>query len=199
MVRRGLTNLLLVFAATVGCSDPTQSPVAPIEKPVRELLRFPDCEGPATSVDAAFDVTLPLETSLRNHELFAALAKEVPGGFAGVFRNNSQAVLLLTNPARQAEAKAALEPYIANLYGIDMAAVDVRTARWNFAQLVNWYTYLFRHTPVAETPGITRSDTDVTLNRILITVANVADRDRVVNVLRGVELPCDLITLEIGR
>jgi hypothetical protein len=197
MSRTGLKTLLLTLVLAA-CSDPARPPVDPIENTARQLLRFPDCQGPATSVDPAHDVTLPLETYLRNHELFAALAKEVPGGFAGVFRDNSQPVLLLTDPSKQAEARAALQPYLANLYGFDMATVEVRSARWNFAQLSNWYTYLFRHTPVSATIGITRSDTDVALNRILITVASVADRDRVVNVLRGVVLPCDLITLEIS-
>jgi hypothetical protein len=123
----------------------------------------------------------------------------VPGGFAGVFQDKSQPVLLLTDPSRETEAKAALGPHLTNLYGIDMATVEVRAARWNFAQLVNWHTYLFRHTPVSATAGITRSDTDVALNRILITVESVAARDRAVTALRDVALPCDLIAIEIGR
>jgi hypothetical protein len=198
MTRHGLKPFLVALILTAGCSDPTQPPVEPIENVVRELVRFPDCEGPATSVDAAFDVTLPLETSLRNHELFAALANEVPGGFAGVFQDKSQPVLLLADRSRETEAKAALAPYLTNLYGVDMSTVEVRPARWNFAQLVNWHTYLFRHTPVSATVGISGSDTDVALNRILITVESVAARDRAVTALRGVTLPCDLIALQIG-
>lgn len=196
MQRPGLKVLVftLVFVAACG-SEPTQ-PVEP--KFARDLLRYPDCSGPATSVDPAFDVTLPLETNLRAHELFAALAKELPGGFAGVFHDKGQPVLLLTDPAQSSTVKEALAPYLINLGSIDLARAEVRAARWNFSQLSNWYTYIFRHTPVATTPGITRSDTDVTLNRILITVESVAARDRVVNALRGVQLPCDLIALEIG-
>lgn len=197
MVRPGLKSVLVTLVLAAACSEPTRPPVEPIENTARELLRFPDCDGPATSVDAAFDVTLPLETYLRNHELFAALAKEVPGGFAGVFQDKSQPVLLLTDPSRQTEAKAALAPYLANLYGFDMATVEVRAARWNFAQLVNWHTYLFRHTPVAATQGLTHRDTDVTLNRILLGVKDIAARDKLRAVLAGVDLPCDLILLEI--
>lgn len=197
MPRPGLKTLLATLVLAAACSDPTQPPVEPIEIAARELLRFPDCEGPATSVDAAFDVTLPLETYLRNHELFAALAREVPGGFAGVFQDKSQPVLLLADPSRQTEAKAALAPYLTNLYGLDMATVEVRTARWNFAQLVNWHTYLFRHTPVAATQGLTYNDTDVTLNRILLGVKDADARQRLIGALSGVALPCDLILLEI--
>ena len=199
MSRPGLTTVLATLVLAAACSDSTQLPVEPIEKPIRELVRFPDCEGPATSVAAAFDVTIPLETSLRNHELFAALAKAVPGGFAGVFQDKAQQVLLLTDPSRETEAKAALGPYITNLYSLDLDAVDVRKARWDFAQLVNWHTYIFRHTPASATIGITRGDADVTLNRVLVTVESVAARDRVINALRDAGLPCDLIALEIGR
>ncbi len=197
MPRPGLKTLLATLVLAAACSDPTQPPVEPIENIARELLRFPDCEGPATSVDAAFDVTLPLETYLRNHELFAALAREVPGGFAGVFQDKSQPVLLLADRSRETEAKAALAPYLTNLYGLNMATVEVRTARWNFAQLVNWHTYLFRHTPVAATPGLTYNDTDVTLNRILMGVKDTDARQRLIGALSGVALPCDLILLEI--
>ncbi|MCR4339783.1 MAG: hypothetical protein NUW01_07850 [Gemmatimonadaceae bacterium] len=197
MTRHSLKTVLVAVILTAGCSDPTQPPVEPIENAARELLRFPDCEGPATSVDPAFDITLPLETYLRNHELFAALAKEVPGGFAGVFQDKAQPVLLLTDPSRETEAKAALAPYFINLYGIDMATVEVRRARWDFAQLANWHTYLFRHTPVPATRGLTYNDTDVTLNRILLGVKDAEARDRLRAVLAGIDLPCDLMLLEI--
>lgn len=193
----GLKALLATLVLAAACSDPTQPPVDPTKTAVRELLRFPDCEGPATSVDPAFDVTLPLETYLRAHELFAALAKELPGGFAGVFHDKDQPVLLLTDPAQSSTLKEALAPYALNLSPIDLARAEVRPARWDFSQLSNWYTYIFRHTPVGTTPGITRSDTDVALNRILVRVESVAARDRVVNALRDVGLPCDLIVLEI--
>ena len=199
MMQRPCLSLLvsaLVFVAACG-GEPTQ----PVEQKTfaRDLLPYPDCAGPATSVDPAFDVTLPLETGLRAHELFAALAKELPGGFAGVFNDRDQPVLLLTDPAQSSTAKAALAPYAVNLGSIDLARAEVRAARWDFAQLSNWYTYIFRHTPVGATPGITRSDTDVSLNRILITVESAAARDRVIGELRKVDLPCDLIALEIVR
>lgn len=199
MPRPGLKTLLATLVLAAACSDPTQPPIDPAKEAVRELLRYPDCAGPATSVDPAFDVTLPLETYLRAHELFAALAKELPGGFAGVFHDKDQPVLLLTDPAQSSTVKEALAPYVLNLSPIDLARAEVRAARWDFAQLSNWYTYIFRHTSVGATPGITRSDTDVALNRILVSVESVAARDRVVNALRDVGLPCDLIALEIGR
>jgi hypothetical protein len=78
-----------------------------------------------------------------------------------------------------------------------MAAAEVRRARWDFAQLVNWHTYLFRHTPVPATQGLTYNDTDVTLNRILLGVVDADARERLIGVLSGLALPCDLILLEI--
>lgn len=197
MIRHCLKTVFASVIFTAACSDPTQPPVEPTEKAVRQLVRFPDCEGPATSVDPAFDVTVPLETYLQNHKLFAALAKEVPGGFAGVFHDREQPVMLLTDPAKAAQAKTALAPYLADLGTFNLALAEIRAARWDFAQLTNWYTYIFRHTPVSESPLVTYSDTDVMVNRILIGVRSAATRQELIAALKGLGLPCDLIALEI--
>lgn len=199
MPRHRLLVSLATLALLSACDKPyaTVDPIAPDPVLARNLVRFPDCLGPATSVASAFDVTLPLETYLRNHELFAALAKELPGGFAGVFFDKDKPVLMLRNPSQQAEAKAAIAPYLANLYSFDLAAAEVRQARWDFAQLSNWHTYLFRHTALPMTPGLTYHDTDVSLNRILLGAEDAAARDRLRAVLSTIDLPCDVIFLEI--
>src|SRR5688500_17138021 len=71
---------------------------------------FPDCEGPATALDPAIAATLPAadENSLNTNLQWAALAERVPGGFAGLHRDNGILVLRLVDVSQGPAAKAAL-------------------------------------------------------------------------------------------
>jgi hypothetical protein len=108
---------------------------------------------------------------------------------------DSKPVLMLTDPERAAAAKQALAPEFASF---DINGADVRKVRWDFAQLVDWFNYLGAKTPVFRTPGITSSDKDEAINRIRLGVLDEAARERLLQVLAGLDLPCDLIVVEIS-
>jgi hypothetical protein len=125
---------------------------------------------------------------------WADLARRVPGGFAGVLYVDGRPVLMLTDPTQAEAAKNALAH---ELGGFDVRGAEVRKARWDFAQLVDWYNYLASRTPVWQTPGLTSGDKNEGINRISYGVADEAARDRLLRTLADVELPCDLIVVEV--
>lgn len=188
---RPLSKLaVVVFAAA--CSGSTQPEQAILN---RSLVRVADCIGPARSLDPAIAATLPPRTGqMRPDDQWADLAQQVPGGFAGVLYIDGKPVLMLTDPTQEAAAKKALAPSIP---GFDVVGAEVHQARWNFAQLVDWYNYLGTRTSVWQTPGMTAGDKDEAINRIRYGVVDAAARDKLVQILAGIDLPCDLIAIEI--
>jgi hypothetical protein len=121
---------------------------------------------------------------------WADLARTVPGGFAGVLRDSAQRVILrLTQPALAVEAKAALRTQLP--VGLDNAIVQ--PARWDFGQLVDWFNYLLPRLPVPVT-----ADKDESLNRVRFSVTSVEARDQVLRALAPLELPCDLVVVDLN-
>jgi hypothetical protein len=123
---------------------------------------------------------------------WADLAATIPGGFAGIFRDSAHSqILMLTRPAEAAAAKQALVGKL----DYQWAQATVRQARWDFAQLVDWYNYIFPRVAV----GPMMADKDEVLNRIHFTVSDADTRDRLVRALSSMPLPCDLVVVDVKR
>ena len=121
---------------------------------------------------------------------WADLATTVPGGFAGVFYDSAhKPILMLANPTQAAAAKQALDGKIS----FPLEQATVRRARWDFAQLVDWFNYLFPRLGVPVT-----ADKDEALNRIRFSVTSVELRDRVIRALAQLPLPCDLVVVDLN-
>jgi len=121
---------------------------------------------------------------------WADLATTVPGGFAGVFYDSAHTpILLLTDPTQAVAAKEALTGKL----GFPVRQATVRRARWDFAQLVDWFTYLHPRLGVPVT-----GDKDEALNRVRFSVTSVELRDRVVRALAQLPLPCDLVVVDLN-
>lgn len=188
---RLVQQLVLVAIATAcsGSVEPKQLQLDP------SFTRVADCVGPARSLDPAIVARLPpRDGRMTPDDHWADLAQRVPGGFAGVLYIDKKPVLMLTDPAQAAAAKKALA---SSFVGFDISGAEVHSARWNFAQLVDWYNYLGLRGPVWQTSGLTTGDKDEAINRIRYGVLDEAARDRLVNALAGMEVPCDLIAVEI--
>ena len=199
-VRHALT--LPLVALGLACSSATD-PDAPAPEAAAALGRVGVCEGPATSLPSRLAATLAPTGAMRTpDDQWAELARRVPGGFAGVMyelpapgsppRTTGRPLLMLVDPARAAEAKAALAPH---LQGFDVAGASVRAVRWDFAQLHDWYRYL--NGQIWQEPGVTMSDIDESENRIAYGAADEAARDRVARRLAALPLPCDLVVVRI--
>ena len=192
MPRFCLLKLPVLVLAATACAASTE-PRQPQLRP--SLIRVADCDGPARSLDPAIAATLPPRDGwMRPDDQWADLALRVPGGFAGVMYVDSKPVLMLTDPAQAAAAKQALAP---EFVAFDINGAEVRKVRWDFAQLVDWSNYLSARTPVLRTPGITSSDRDEGINRIRYGVLDESARDRLLQALAQMDLPCDLIAVEI--
>lgn len=180
-----------LIAVAAACSAVTQPDKSTLK---RAFTKVPDCNGPATSLNPAVAASLQPHTYLLPDDKWADLARQVPGGFAGVLYVDNKPVLMLTDPSQSAAAKQALAPSFPTF---DVRGAEVRQARWDFAQLVDWFDYLTARTPVWQTEGITSGDKDEAVNRISYGVLDAAARDRLVHTLAGIELPCDLIVIKI--
>lgn len=121
---------------------------------------------------------------------WADLAATVPGGFAGVFYDSAHTpILMLKEPADSTAAKQAL----AGKISFPLQRAPVRRARWDFAQLVDWFNYLSPRLGVPVT-----ADKDEALNRIRFSVTSVELRDRVIRALAQLPLPCDLVVVDLN-
>lgn len=186
------TAWLTLIAISSACSEATQPDRL---TPTLSLTRIADCVGPATSLDPAIAASLPARAGLRTpDDTWADLAKKVPGGFAGILYVEGTPVLMLTDPSQAGAAKEALA---AEIPWFDILGAEVRAARWDFGQLADWYDYLGIRGPVWQTPGITSGDKNEAINRIQYGVLDSASRTRLVSSLAGIDLPCDLIAIEI--
>jgi hypothetical protein len=184
------TAWLTVIAIFAACSEATT--------PKHSLTRIADCTGPTRSLDPTIAASLPQRTwVLTPDDRWAALARTVPGGFAGVLYIDSKPVLMLTDPSQAGAAKEAL---VAEFPSFDIRGAEVRKVRWDFAQLADWYDYLGIHGPVWQTPGTMSADKNEAINRIHYGVLDSASRAGLIASLAGMNLPCDLIVIEItGR
>ena len=180
---------VLGVVALIGCNA-SRGSVAPT--PSAGPIRLADCEGPATSLPDSLARKLPPRTgAMIPDDRWADLAATVPGGFGGVFYDSAHTpILMLTDPAQASAAKQALFGKLT----FPLQRATVRQARWNFAQLVGWFDYVFPRLGV----GPVAADKDEALNRIRFSVASVELRDRVIKALGRMPLPCDLIVVDMN-
>jgi hypothetical protein len=189
--------LVCVVGMSVACRDAvvppaTQPAVLPTAHAGTVLVR--DCVGPATSVPAELAAAIPPRTGkMVPDDRWADLAATVPGGFAGFFLRNGQPVIQLARPAEEAEAKAALAPLYPHF---PVAGASVQHARWDFAQLVDWFNYLSGETPLWS-HNVTSGDKDELLNRLVFGVADSASLVQVQVMLESLPVPCRLVVLRI--
>ena len=192
MILRSVSlRLGLVLLPTLGCSGLTPPDLSPLAR----AIRVADCNGPAVSLDPSLAASLPArDGNMRPDDQWADLANQVPGGFAGILYVDGKPVLMLTDVSKSEAAKKALAP---SFPGFDISRAEVRQARWNFAQLVDWYNYLAVRSAVWRTPGFTSGDKDEATNRISYGVVDAAARDSLLQKLSEMNLPCDLISVRI--
>ena len=178
----------IAVIALAGCR-PSDTTIAPT--PPAPAIRLAQCDGPASPLpDSIARQLAPRTGRMMPDDQWADLAKTVPGGFAGVLYDSAHnPILMLVDPAKAAAAKQALDGRIS----FPLQQATVRRARWDFAQLVDWFNYLFPRLGVPVT-----ADKDEALNRIRFSVTSVELRDRVIRALAQLPLPCDLVVVDLN-
>jgi hypothetical protein len=121
------------------------------------------------------------------------LARDTPGGFAGLILENNAPVVFLTDTIRKSDALTALSAK--HLYSGNLSGAHVRAARWNFMQLAEWYRYF----QVGLLAPITMADIDEAKNRITFGVADSSARRVVEQQLAHLDVPCYLVGLVVAN
>lgn len=203
MFHRILVVIPVIVLASA-CSDPTAP--EPAESLWAKLGRPCSASAPAFSLpQAKFDSIGPYRGPLYADAQWAQYARQVPGGFGGLYyapgaeRQPGPLTIMLVNPK---ERKAALETLAQVFRGQpeerlvpQLPGAAVKQARWDFAQLFDWRRYLDRH--AFSVQGLTSADIDEVQNRIEYGVENEAARDRLNEVLQQLGLPCHLVSIGI--
>lgn len=186
-----VTASALLAALSVSCSPATGPTATDVSG---RAARVRDCNGPALSLSAALAAELPPPGRIVTHDDdLAQLSRRAPGGFAGVLLDDGKPVILLVDTTAAAAAKAGVASYYSEF---DVAGAEVREARWTFAQLYDWYRYV-NQTIFQDAHGLTSTDIDDASNRIRYGVIDDAARTRILEVLAGLALPCDLVLVDI--
>lgn len=174
---------MIASVAFAACSEST----AP-------LVCDPGAPGPSLAV-AKQDSLEPVPTNRRTiDDIWADIARQVPGGWGGFFLENGQPTVFLVQPGRQDEALAALydagvgEPF-------DVREADVRRGRWDFAQLHDWRRYIDQ--VVGRPDGVVSSDLDEARNRIAYGVRDNEAANAFSSLLDSANLPCELVLIEV--
>lgn len=188
--------LAMSILALSGCSAATSPPHLAAPRPHAAAVppvHLAQCTGPATSLPDSLAHLLPPRVERMYGDMqWAELARTVPGGFAGIFYDSTHTpILMLTQPARAAEARDSL---MRRMPGLPFGSATVREARWDFAQLVDWYNYLLPRITVANVT----SDKDESIDRIRLSVTSIAARDSLVSALSAFTLPCDLVVVDLN-
>ena len=185
-----VTAALLGAFALAGCTATSRVGAARTQP---APIRLAQCDGPATSLPDSLARQLPKRTGrMMPDDRWADLATKIPGGFAGIIRGPSHTqIIMLTDTARASAAITALSGEVG--LGLGLLPPIVRQARWDFAQLVDWFNYLLPRLGVPVT-----ADKDEALNRIRFSVITIQQRDSVVAALSKLPLPCDLVVVDLN-
>lgn len=153
-------------------------------------------DAPAVGVPVSVRDSLPMLVGSEPtvDDRWAAAARDVPGGWGGVYKDGATLVLYLVDTTRLEDATAALVT-LGILPGTDSRLVTARQGRWDFSQLHEWYRYL---TPqLVHDDGFASAGIDEAHNRITYGVTDNAARTRFERVLAGLGVPCFLVALEV--
>jgi hypothetical protein len=183
-------------------TDPGALPRADGTLRLADIGKACTAASPATVLEGPRLDSLPLDSRARrglSDETWVTLAQEVPGGVGGIFMEQGVGYLWLVDPSKRTEAIAALADTPLGI-GLQQAGFPLKNAvvlkaRWNFAQLADWYAYVTSRALL----GVqwTSADIQEARNRLEFGVISEAARLDLENRLKALDLPCNLVAIEI--
>jgi len=186
----------LLTALALACSPPSE----PVQDWVDPTLRLADigkactADSPATFLTGPALDSLPWPRAPLTNAMWIDAALTIEGGVGGVFANHGVYYLWLTDTTKRVEAITGLTA--AGLIGppFTVESTVALQARWDFAQLGDWYAYLIPKL----VPSLRSSGIDEANNRLRFGVADEAGREQVEAILQTLDLPCNLVALYIA-
>lgn len=201
MPQRSLTSLLALGCVMVACVEPTPPATEQIEPAWANLGKSCPADAPAYSLPRAARDSLPTDgrDSRTLDEVWAEIAREVPGGWGGLFYEEGSLTIYLVERSKREQAIAALAPLLRESgweeVADELATAEVKVGRWDFAQLHDWYRYLNQH--VWRVEGVTTSDIDEQHNRLEYGVRDEEAQKRLSERLAELDPPCFLVAVGI--
>jgi hypothetical protein len=134
----------------------------------------------------------------------AAIASQIPGGFAGSYartlteRGEANTIaVLLRDTTQRAAAVAVLDTLLPRIYrrAAPFRISMVRPATWDFSELHAWYQFLGVRVPLGE--DLVMTAIEESKNRIKFGVRDTRGRDRILRRLSELSLPCGLVVVEV--
>ena len=173
-------------------------------RPASPVLASPSCTSATTlSPDARrfLNVGPAARAAARTAtERKAAIANQVPGGFAGIYlRSDAYGfVVMLQDTTQRSAALAVLDTLLPRIYQRSVPVRDalVRPAAWDFSELVAWQHFLTMRVPLGKDAvmiGLAESE-----NRIVVGARDARARDRILRRLNELSVPCGLVVVEVS-
>ena len=133
----------------------------------------------------------------------AAIASQIPGGFAGSYAQDADergelktVVVLLRDTTQRSAAVGVLDTLLPRIYRRSPFRVAlVRPAVWDFSELYAWDKFLATHVPLGK--DLVSSGIDEFNNRIKFGARDARSRDRILRRLSELGLPCGLVVVEV--
>jgi hypothetical protein len=186
---------LLLLALLAACSDAPTEPEIASWVWVHPYLGAPCAElSPGPSLDPARRDSIPMVTGrLTSDDRTAEIARQAPGGWGGTFLEDGRMIVYLVQP----ESADVAIPELRRLGAGVTRWAEIRRARWDFAQLYDWYRYL-AHRGLWSIDGVWMSDIDESENRIQYGVTPDGLPD-LAELLTALGVPCGLVTAEVAE
>jgi hypothetical protein len=197
-----------LFGALAACTGPQRITDASAASEADKTLRLADIgkactpESPATVLEGPRLDSLPPESRTRrgsSDEAWVELARTAPGGIGGIFLDAGVGYLWLVDPSKRSEAIAAIAATSLGIAmqqtGFPLQDAVVLKARWDFAQLADWYAYVVSRA----LPEVRWSSADIqeARNRLEFGVVDEVARLDLESKLKTLDLPCNLIAIRI--
>src|SRR5438105_7701025 len=195
-----VTSVTMFFVLLESCATVSKpSPATTDNARESSAIRVADCDSPARSLPAEFQSMLvPRRRPVDSDDHWADLARQVPGGFAGILYDRSgRPTIMLTRPEQEQAVKTALAAD-RTFRHFDIMGARVVKARWDFAQLVDWFDYILLDSSIWQTTGMTMADKNEETNRIDLGVETESGRRQLIAKLAALGIPCDLVQVRIA-
>jgi len=125
----------------------------------------------------------------------------VPGGFAGIYLDttNNRTVMTFVDTVAARRALGQIEQVWdsqSDVPTVDFRTVELRGARWTFAELDEWYRYIEPRV-FGPDSGVSSSDIDEVANTIAFGVIDETARKDLEHQLAALGVSCNLVTTHI--
>ena len=189
-MRRLLAVLVLIF----GCGEALGLDAFECD-PLAGPNLGPAQQARVDSLQARVDSLPPGRIRTRDEE-WADIARQVPGGWGGVFLDDGTLTIYLVDPTRRSEATAALYALGVGQPTYDIRQSRVKQGRWDFAQLYDWKRYIQLH--IGGVTGLGSMFINEGRNRLEYWVLDLGVGQELAAQFESLALPCGLVNITLG-